>query len=39
MKNEKSRKKNRDQVFWEEFVVKNNIKKKIQLTLLQKQVV
>ena len=31
MKKDKTRKKNSDQIFWEEFVVKNNIKKKTLL--------
>ena len=30
MKKEKIRQKTKDQILWEDFVVKNNIKKKIQ---------
>ena len=32
MKNEKIKKKTKDQIMWEDFVVKNNIKKKFQAT-------
>ena len=31
MKKKTSRKKDSDQIFWEDFVLKNNIKKKLQL--------
>ena len=33
MKKEKLMQKTKDQILWEDFVVKNNIKKKIQLTV------
>ena len=33
MKKEKLMQKTKDQILWEDFVVKNNIKKKIQLTI------
>ncbi len=33
MKKEKARQKAKDQIFWEDFVAKNNIKKKIQVTV------
>ena len=36
MTKEANGKKNQDHVLWEEFVFKNNIKKKIQSTLTQK---
>lgn len=36
MTKEANRNKNRDHVLWEEFVFKNNIKKKIRATLTQK---
>ena len=32
MKKEKIKKKTKDQILWEDFVVKNNIKKKFQAT-------
>ena len=38
MKKEKIIQKIKDQVFWEDFVVKNNIKKKFQVTVEQIQV-
>ena len=38
MKKEKIIQKTKDQILWEEFVVKNNIKKKSQLTVELNQV-
>ena len=39
MKKEKIIHKTKDQILWEDFVVKNNIKKKIQITLKLIQVI
>ena len=33
MKKEKIKKKTKDKIMWEDFVVKNNIKKKFQVTV------
>ena len=34
MKKEKIKQKTKDQILWEDFVVKNNIKKKVQVTVV-----